>query len=127
MSKSKRSYTRRAFMVLGGAAVGTVTMAGTANADTPHKKIHEAIHALKECVNTWSTPITTSVVTKRRRWNTSITRSTTCNFGEILSLRQPLRRATPSRCQDKSRERGSRRLFAVAAPGNPYLSFPFQP
>ena len=48
MSKSKRGYTRRAFMVLGGAAVGAATLTETAHAGEPHKKIHSAISALKE-------------------------------------------------------------------------------
>ena len=48
MSKSKRGYTRRAFMVLGGAAVGTSTLTKTAHAAGSHKKIHEAITALRE-------------------------------------------------------------------------------
>lgn len=49
MSKSKRGYTRRAFMVLGGAAVGASTLTGTARADNhPYQKIHAAIDALKE-------------------------------------------------------------------------------
>ena len=48
MSKSKRGVTRRAFIALGGTAVGTATMAGTADAAEPHKKIHEAVIAMKE-------------------------------------------------------------------------------
>jgi hypothetical protein len=35
-------------MVLGGAAVGASTLTGTAHAAGSHKKIHEAITALRE-------------------------------------------------------------------------------
>ena len=48
MSKSQQGYTRRAFVVLGGAAVGTAALAGTAYAANSHKKLREAIDALKE-------------------------------------------------------------------------------
>lgn len=47
MSKSNRGYTRRAFMVVGGTAVGAATLTGTAHAATTHKKLHEAITALE--------------------------------------------------------------------------------
>ncbi|MEI8371591.1 MAG: hypothetical protein WCJ35_02030 [Planctomycetota bacterium] len=48
MSKSKSGYTRRAFMVLGGAAVGSATMTGIAQAAHSHPKIVAAISALEE-------------------------------------------------------------------------------
>jgi hypothetical protein len=48
MSKTKADCTRRAFMVLGGAAVGATALTGTADAASTHKKLHEAISALKE-------------------------------------------------------------------------------
>ena len=67
MTKSKQEYTRRAFMVLGGTAVGSATLTGTAQAGGSHPKIHNAIRALKERVNIWRTPNMTSVVTRRMR------------------------------------------------------------
>ncbi len=48
MSESKQGYTRRVFMVVGGAAVGAATLTGTAHAANSHRKIHEAISAIKE-------------------------------------------------------------------------------
>jgi hypothetical protein len=47
MSKSKRGYTRRAFIVLGGAAAASATIVGTAQAGH-HPKLVVAITALEE-------------------------------------------------------------------------------